>query len=75
MELLFDTANIEEIKKFSQYYPITGITSNPSILKAEGKFWPPVLKISLRLTRRSWPELRQLPFSRLCCMHVLKWRR
>lgn len=37
MELLFDTANIEEIKKYSQYYPITGITSNPSILKAEGK--------------------------------------
>lgn len=37
MELLFDTANIEEIKKYSQCYPITGITSNPSILKAEGK--------------------------------------
>ena len=33
MELLFDTANVEEI--FSQYYPITGVTSNPSILKAE----------------------------------------
>lgn len=37
MELLFDTANIEEIKKYNQCYPITGITSNPSILKAEGK--------------------------------------
>lgn len=37
MELLFDTANIEEIKKYSQCYPITGITSNPSILKSEGK--------------------------------------
>lgn len=37
MELLFDTANIEEIKRFSQHYPITGITSNPSILKVEGK--------------------------------------
>lgn len=37
MELLFDTANLEEIKRFSQYYPITGVTSNPSILKAEGK--------------------------------------
>lgn len=37
MELLFDTANIEEIKKYVQYYPITGITSNPSILKSEGK--------------------------------------
>ncbi len=37
MELLFDTANIEEIKKYMQYYPITGITSNPTILKSEGK--------------------------------------
>ena len=36
MELLFDTANLEEIKMYSQYYPITGVTSNPSILKAEG---------------------------------------
>lgn len=37
MEFLFDTANIEEIKKFSHCYPITGVTSNPSILKKEGK--------------------------------------
>lgn len=37
MELLFDTANIEDIKTYCQIYPITGITSNPSILKAEGK--------------------------------------
>lgn len=36
MELLFDTANIEEIRKYIQYYPITGVTSNPSILKSEG---------------------------------------
>lgn len=33
MEFLFDTANIEEIKKYSRFYPITGVTSNPSILK------------------------------------------
>ncbi len=37
MELLFDTANLEDIKKYNAIYPITGITSNPSILKAEGK--------------------------------------
>ncbi len=37
MELLFDTANLDEIKKYSQYYPITGVTSNPTILKSEGK--------------------------------------
>lgn len=37
MEYLFDTANIEEIRTYSKYIPITGVTSNPSIVKREGK--------------------------------------
>lgn len=37
MEFLFDTANIEAIKKYSEAFPITGITSNPSIIKKEGR--------------------------------------
>jgi len=37
MELLFDCANTELIEKYLPVYPITGVTSNPSILKAEGK--------------------------------------
>lgn len=37
MEFLFDSANLESIAKYSQAFPITGVTSNPSILKAEGK--------------------------------------
>ena len=37
MEFLFDSANLEAIEKYSAYFPITGVTSNPSILKAEGK--------------------------------------
>lgn len=37
MEFLFDSANLEEIKKYAEIFPITGITSNPSILKAEGR--------------------------------------
>lgn len=36
MEFLFDSANLENLKKYSCIYPITGVTSNPSILKAEG---------------------------------------
>lgn len=42
MEYLLDTANLETIKKFVEYYPITGVTSNPSIVKKEGKidFFP-----------------------------------
>lgn len=37
MEFLFDSANLDEIEKYSQYFPITGVTSNPSILKGEGR--------------------------------------
>lgn len=37
MKYMFDTINIEDIKHYSEFYPITGITSNPSIIKLEGK--------------------------------------
>lgn len=37
MEFMLDTANIEEIKKFVEIVPVAGITSNPSIVKNEGK--------------------------------------
>lgn len=37
MEFLLDTANLEWIRRCCDAFPITGITSNPSILKAEGK--------------------------------------
>lgn len=37
MEFLFDTANLEKIKLYQEFFPITGVTSNPSILKSEGQ--------------------------------------
>ena len=37
MEYLLDTANTNEIKTYCDFLPIAGITSNPSILKKEGK--------------------------------------
>ena len=37
MELLFDTANLAEIEALCAIYPVAGITSNPTIIKAEGK--------------------------------------
>lgn len=37
MEYLLDTANIEEIKYYCKYLPISGVTSNPTIVKKEGK--------------------------------------
>ena len=37
MEYLFDTANLEQIETYGRFIPITGVTSNPSIVKKEGK--------------------------------------
>lgn len=41
MKYLFDTANLELIEKYTNTLPIDGITTNPSIIKKEGKidFW------------------------------------
>lgn len=36
MELMLDTANLEQLNYYLDIYPICGITSNPSILKKEG---------------------------------------
>lgn len=37
MELMFDTANLNEIDYYSKVFPIKGVTTNPSILKKEGR--------------------------------------
>ena len=35
MEFMLDSANLQELKHGVEYYPVDGITTNPSILKAE----------------------------------------
>ena len=37
MKLLIDDANIEKIKHILEYYPIDGVTTNPSILAKSGR--------------------------------------
>lgn len=37
MEIMLDTANLEEIRDGIEIFPIVGVTSNPSIIKANGK--------------------------------------
>jgi len=37
MRYLLDTANLKDILHFCDIFPITGVTSNPSIIKKEGK--------------------------------------
>lgn len=37
MEILFDTANLSDIAAMTPVYPVDGVTTNPTILKAEGR--------------------------------------
>ena len=37
MRYLLDTANLDAIRRYTDIFPIDGITSNPSIVKKEGK--------------------------------------
>ncbi len=36
MRILLDTANLDKIRYFNTYYPIEGVTTNPTILSKEG---------------------------------------
>ena len=36
MRILLDTANLEDIRYFNDYFPIEGVTTNPTILSKEG---------------------------------------
>ncbi|MRG86786.1 transaldolase family protein [Salinibacillus xinjiangensis] len=44
MRLYIDSANIEKIKKLNQYYPISGVTTNPTLLVKENRPYLEVLK-------------------------------
>ena len=37
MKFLIDTANLEDIKRLYDFVPLAGVTTNPSIIKKEGK--------------------------------------
>ena len=46
MEIILDTANLEDIRMYNDIYDITGITSNPTILaKEKAEFFPLLLEI------------------------------
>ena len=36
MRILLDTANLQDIEYFNKYFPIEGVTTNPTILSKEG---------------------------------------
>lgn len=37
MEFMLDTVNLDDIKKWAKVLPLAGVTSNPTIVKKEGK--------------------------------------
>ena len=46
MEYILDTANIEDIKHCNEFYPLSGVTTNPSIIAKENRnFWDIVKEI------------------------------
>ncbi|MBQ3053613.1 MAG: fructose-6-phosphate aldolase [Clostridia bacterium] len=44
MLYILDTANIEDIKHCNEFYPLAGVTTNPSIISKEGKHFRETLK-------------------------------
>lgn len=44
MRLYIDSANTDQITRLNKYYPISGVTANPSILVKEGKPYLEVVK-------------------------------
>ncbi|MDU1083377.1 MAG: transaldolase family protein, partial [Leclercia adecarboxylata] len=37
MELYLDTANVADVERLAQIFPIAGVTTNPSIIAANGE--------------------------------------
>ena len=37
MKLLIDDANVQKIKEISEFFPVDGVTTNPSILAKSGR--------------------------------------
>lgn len=67
MEILLDTANLEQIKKYTELYDITGVTSNPTIVSREkAEFWPLLTEVRkiigdkqlhVQVTADTWEEM------------------
>ena len=67
MEILLDTANIEQIKKYMALYQVVGVTTNPTIISREkAEFWPLLEEIKgligdkqlhVQVTAGTWEEM------------------
>ena len=52
MKYLIDTANIEAIRYLNEFYPVAGVTTNPTLIaKENGDFWEIVKEIRNNINR------------------------
>ena len=68
MKLLIDTADIQAIERLWKVYPLTGVTTNPTILKKSGQ--PPFKVLHGIRARRPSFTPRPCPPARKSC-----WRK
>ena len=52
MKLIIDDAHIDQIKRIYKFYPVDGVTTNPTILAASGRKPYDVLKEIREFRRR-----------------------
>ena len=50
MKYFIDSANVESIKKVIEYFPVSGVTTNPSIIAREQTEFLPLIKEIRRIT-------------------------
>ena len=53
MELYLDTANVAEVERLARIFPLSGVTTNPSIIAAEGQ---PIWDVLSKLAQVLGPE-------------------
>jgi len=53
MDFYLDTANIDEIKRISRLGLVDGITTNPTIVAKENKYFEETIKYICRIVGRS----------------------
>ncbi len=59
MELYLDTANVAEVERLARIFPITGVTTNPSIIAASKEsIWKCYRVCKKRLVMRAFCLLR-----------------
>ena len=67
MKFCIDDANVEKIRRIYEYYPVDGVSTNPSILlmtqmlRRSAAFMSIIRLMAFPPTLRSWPRQEEIP--------------